>query len=190
MPNYRRVHSPGGTFFFTLVTHGRAPIFDDPVARRCLHESIALARRDRAFDLLALVLLPDHLHLLITLPPNDADFSTRLAAIKGRFSRSYPAAGDVEQPQSASRNRQGYRGFWQKRFWEHEVRDDPDLFHCLDYTHYNPVKHGLATCPHAWPWTTFHSFVRDGRYEPDWCCVCDNRIRRPPPAGIPGAEMD
>ena len=190
MPDYRRAYQPGGSFFLTLVTHARAPLFDDPLARRCLHESLALARHDRPFDLLAVVLLPEHLHLIVTLPDGDADFSTRVAAVKGRFSRRWLAAGGAEQPQSASRRRQAYRGVWQKRFWEHWVPDEPDLIRCLDYTHYNPVKHGHARCPHEWPWTTFHRFVRERRYEPDWCCACDGRTVRAAPAEIPGAEMD
>jgi putative transposase len=193
VPDYRRACQPGGTFFLTLVTHGRVRLFDDPAARRCLHESITLARRDRTFDLLAAVLLPEHLHLLITLPDGDADFSIRIAAIKGRFSRRWLAANGAEAPQSASRTRQQYRGLWQKRFWEHTVRDDADLTRCCDYIHFNPVKHRHATCPHAWSWTTFHRFVRERRYDADWCCACNGRTpadQFKPPADVPGAEMD
>lgn len=190
MPNYRRAYQRGGTYFLTLVTHQRMRLFDDALARRCLHESIALTRSDRPFDLVAAALLPDHVHLILTLPEGDADFSTRVGAIKGRFTRRWLPAGGIEGQQSASRDRQEYRAVWQKRFWEHVVRDEDDLIRCLDYVHYNAVKHGLAACPHAWPWSTFHRFVRAGKYDPTWCCSCDRpRPFRVPP-DIAGAEMD
>ncbi|HEV7300073.1 MAG TPA: transposase [Tepidisphaeraceae bacterium] len=172
------------------MTHERGGVFDDAVARRCLRESIALARGDRAFDLVAAVLLPDHLHVVFTLPPGDSDFSVRVAAIKARFSRRWVASGGGERAQSASRDRQGYRGIWQKRFWEHTVRDADDLAHCVNYFHYNPVKHGYSTCPHAWEWSTFHRFVREQRYAADWHCACGGVPAQPPVADIRGAEMD
>jgi putative transposase len=192
MPNYRRAYVPGGTFFLTVVTHDRAPLFHDALARKCLRESMALARRDHPFVLLAATLLPEHLHLVIALPENDADFSVRIGAIKARFTRRWLAAGGTERKQSAARRRQDYRGVWQKRFWEHWVRDERDLGRCFDYIHYNPVKHGHVACPHAWPWTTFHRFVREGRYEADWCCACEGRegSMPTPPAEMVGAEMD
>jgi putative transposase len=138
----------------------------------------------------AAVLLPDHLHLMLTLPDGDADFSIRVAAIKARFTRRWVAADGDGREQSASRERQGYRGVWQKRFWEHAVRDDDDRIRCLDYIHYNPVKHRLARCPHAWPWSTFARFVRQNDYAPDWHCTCDGRAALKIPTNIPGAEMD
>jgi putative transposase len=191
MPNYRRTFEPGGTFFLTLVTHRRTPLFDNAAARRTLHNAIVTARNSRPFDLVAAVLLPDHLHLLISLPTHDADFSTRIAAIKARFTREWLRMGAGENEQSAARLRKAYRGIWQKRFWEHLVRDESSLAACCDYIHYNPVKHGHAQCPHAWPWSSFHRFVTERRYPPEWLCVCDSN---PPPASpphpLPGAEMD
>jgi putative transposase len=90
-----------------------------------------------------------------------------------------------------SRQRRGYRGIWQKRFWEHAVRDTDDLHHCYDYIHYNPVKHGVATCPHAWEWTSFHRFARERKYDEQWCCACRTRENRDIiPVDIVGAEMD
>jgi putative transposase len=137
-----------------------------------------------------MVLLPDHLHLVITLPPGDAAFSKRIAAIKARFTRAYLAGGVAETSQSASRDRQGYRGVWQKRFWEHLIRDEDDLAACCDYIHYNPVKHGHVRCPHAWPWSTFHRHVRHNNYPADWLCACDPTRSPQPPRDLPGAEMD
>jgi putative transposase len=199
VPEYRRAFQPGGTFFLTLVTHGRAPLFADGRARRCLHEAVALARRDHPFTLVAAVLLPEHLHLLLTLPEGDADFSIRVGAVKARFTRQWLAGagaggggGGIERRQSDSRARQGYRGVWQKRFWEHAVRDAADRVGCCDYLHYNPVKHGHVVCPHEWEWSTFHRFVRERKYEHDWCCACagDAPSGLLIPPDIRGAEMD
>ena len=127
MPNYRRAVRPGGTFFLTLVTHERRPMLADDFARQALRRAIGMTRRERAFDLVAAVLLPDHVHLVIELPAGDADFSTRMAAIKGRFSRMWIKAGRAVGRQSASRDRQQYAGVWQKRFWEHLIRDEDAL---------------------------------------------------------------
>jgi len=173
MPNYRRAIQPGGTFFLTLVTHERRRLFDEELARTHLRHAIAAARGDRPFELVASVLLPDHLHLIVQLPAGDADFSLRVSAIKARFTRAYLGAGGTETSQSRSRDHQRHRGVWQKRFWEHLVRDENDLIDCIEYVHYNPVKHGLATCPHAWEWSSFGRFVEKGHCPRQWCCACD-----------------
>lgn len=136
------------------------------------------------------MLLPDHLHLILRLPEDDADFSTRVGAIKATFTREWLATGGTELAGSASRERQRYRGVWQKRFWEHVIVGDADLARCEEYIWFNPVKHGLVRCPHAWPWSTFRREVRAGRLRRDWRCVCDGRPPSPPPLDIPGAEMD
>ncbi len=190
MPNYRRAWQPGGTFFLTLATHRRMRWFADAVARRCLHDAIARVRRDFPFSLVAAALLPDHLHLIMELPADDTNFSIRISAIKGHFTRRWFDAGGSCAQQSASRQRQGYAGIWQKRFWEHAVRDSDDLNRCLDYIHYNPVKHALATCPHTWRWTTFARFVLEGKYADNWQCACSGAMTGSPPADIPGAEMN
>jgi putative transposase len=179
MPWYRRYFKPGGTFFFTLVTEGRAPFLCDDSARRILHDAIDLCRQTRPFTLDAIVLLPDHLHAIWTLPDNDADFSTRWAFIKSTFTRHWLAAGGRERPRSASRLRTRRRGVWQRQFWEHCLRDENDLHRHLDYIHYNPVKHALAPCPHAWPWSTFPRFVDRLCYDPAWLCTCDGRHPTP-----------
>ena len=122
------------------------------------------------------MLLHDHLHLLITLPDEDADFSRRITSIKSTFTRSYLASGGDEQSRSRSGLRQRSRGIWQRRFREHTIRDETDRNRHLDYIHYNAVKHGCVDCPHAWPHSTFHQFVSSKRYELDWCCQCDGRV--------------
>jgi putative transposase len=191
MPNYRRAVQPGGTFFFTLVTENRAPLFTEESNRLLLRRAIAACRHHRPFTLDAIVLLPDHLHLLITLPDDDTDYSTRLSVIKSDFTRHYLAAGGHEQPRSPSRLRQEYRGVWQRRFWEHTIADPDDLHNHLDYIHYNPVHHELTTCPHTWPHTSFHQFVARNDYLPDWCCVCNGRMYPPPNFdSLPIADME
>jgi putative transposase len=124
------------------------------------------------FVLDAIVLLADHLHLLMTLPPSDADYPLRLANLKSGFTRAYLAAGGHEQTRSASRLRQRTRGVWLKRYWEHTIRDAKDLENHFNYICYNPVKHGVASCPHAWPHSSFHRLVAEKRYRADWCCRC------------------
>jgi putative transposase len=176
MPNYRRAIQPGGTFFLTLVAERRAKVFETEIARTLLREAIEHCRKLHPFVLHAIVLLHDHLHLLITLPDGDADFSRRITSIKSTFTRSFLAAGGSEQSRSRSRLRQRSRGIWQRRFWEHTIRDETDRNRHLDYIHYNAVKHGYVDCPHAWPHSTFHQFVSRGLYDKDWQCQCDGRI--------------
>jgi putative transposase len=182
MPNYRRLFQPGGTFFFTLVTAGRRPLFAQESARRCLHQTIGETQARWPFDLTAVVLLPDHLHCIWKLPEDDADYSTRWACIKKAFSRLWLASGGAET--AVSRARQAHRetGVWQRRFWEHTIRDEDDFLHHVNYIHYNPIKHGLARCPHAWPWSSFHRWVEQGYYRPTWLCDCDAPVT--PPAAL------
>ncbi len=180
MPHYRRPFSPGGTFFFTVVTQDRQPILCSDLVRPLLRAAIAATRAERPFDQLAMVLLNDHLHALWALPPGDSDFSTRWAAIKARFTRAFLAAGATEATITADRALHGGRGVWQQRFYDHLIRDEDDRNRHLDYIHYNPVKHGVATCPHTYPYSTFSKWVERKAYESDWCCTCEGRIVRPP----------
>ncbi len=159
MPNYRRAQTPGGTFFFTLVTHLRQPVFADPLCRDLLRHSIEGVRNNHPFTIDAWVLLPDHLHCLWTLPEGDANFSKRWGMIKASFTKALNAtlAPTALRPT-----------FWQKRFWEHCIRDEQDLRQHMDYIHYNPVKHSLAETAADWPYSTFHRHVKMGNYPPDW----------------------
>jgi putative transposase len=183
MPYYRRALVPGGTYFFTLVTENRAPLFEEAAARRILRGAIAECRVRHPFDLRAIVLLPDHLHLMLALPSDDADFSSRIALIKARFTHEFLAAGGTEQPRSDARHRKRRRGVWQRWFWEHAIRDQDDYNSHLNYIHYNPVKHGLVSCPHDWRYSSFHTHVRQGVYEQSWQCVCDGQVVKPPSFG-------
>src|SRR5678816_3269059 len=119
MPTYRRLFHPGGTYFFTLVTENRAPILCSDSSRKILHDAIATCAKARPFSLNAIVLLPDHLHLLITLPENDSSFSIRISSIKAHFTHHYLASGGQEQLRQDSRLRKRRRGVWQRWFWEH-----------------------------------------------------------------------
>jgi len=149
MPEYRRRFQPGGTFFFTLVTDGRRQLFAQDSARRLLHESIDAVQTRWPFELMAIVLLPQHLNCLWRLPEEDQNYSTRWACIKKRFSQLWLASSVAEPPVSRSRQKHRECGIWQKRLWEHRIRDEEDLIHHVNYIHYNPVKHGLVRCPHA-----------------------------------------
>ena len=180
MPDYRRVFLPGGTFFFTVVTEQRARILCDPAAARCLRDAFTSTAVRWPFEIRAIVLLPDHLHTIWTLPDRDHDFSRRWAYLKKTFTQSWLNEGGSEQPISASRRKNRRRGVWQRRFWEHTVRDETDFQRHCDYIHHNPVKHGLATCPHAWAHSSFNRCVREGYYEADWHCLCNGQASPAP----------
>jgi putative transposase len=171
MPNYRRWHVAGGTYFFTVVTYERRRFLTNDTPRECLREAIERIRKQEPFEIVALVLLPDHLHAVWTLPQGDHRYSARWRRIKEMFTRRYLESGGTELPPTASRIRQGERGVWQRRFWEHSIRDEDDLKHCVDYAHYNPKKHGYVTSVRDWPWSSFHRFVSEGEYEATWGAV-------------------
>jgi putative transposase len=165
---YRRAFVPGGTFFLTLVTNGRARFLATGTGRRCLRRAFRDVRRRHPFSIEAIVLLDDHLHMLMRLPAGDADFSIRVGGIKGRFSRLYIDQGGAEPPVSDARRRKRYRGLWQARFWEHTIRDARDFKLHLDYIHANPLRHGVVNCVRNWPWSSFHRYLKLGEYEADW----------------------
>lgn len=180
MPDFIRAFVPGGTFFFTLVTYRRRPLFRDAGARGLLRRSIVEVQRRRPFKVEGMVLLPDHLHCVMVLPKDDADFSTRLRKIKEGFTRSYLASGKREAAVTSGQAAKGLRGVWQQRFWEHSISDYDDFARHMNYIHFNPVRHGLATCPHGWPWSTFAKWVRAGVYRFDWLCGCKGGTRAAP----------
>jgi putative transposase len=166
MSSYMRNFVPGGTYFFTVVTAGRAPVFADESARRILGSVSRECLRRKPVNVLATVLLPDHFHCLWALPISDSTYSERLRWIKREFTRQWLATGGMEQSHTVSDQRR--RGVWQRRFWEHTIRDEADLENHFDYIHYNPVKHGYVSSPRDWPWSTFHRWVCAGHYAADW----------------------
>ena len=191
MPNYRRAFRPGGTFFFTLVTYRRARFLCDEPARVLLRGAMEQCRAECPFTLDAMVLLPDHLHAMWTLPEGDTDFSSRWGRIKKSFTQAWVTAGGWEGAISESRGRNRRRGVWQRRFWEHTIRDERDYERHLNYIHFNPIKHNHVTCAHAWKWSSFHRLVKENLYEPHWCCGCDGRlVREPDFEGLKVEEME
>jgi putative transposase len=168
MPNYRRNYVPGGTYFFTCVTHQRQPFLTSELARKCLHDAIDKVQQDHPFEIVADVLLPDHWHTIWTLPRGDDRYPLRWMRIKELFTKAWLKAGGPEMLQSTSRIKHRLRGVWQKRYWEHTVRDEDDLCRCADYVHWNPRKHGLVTRVQDWPWSSFHRYVEAGDYELQW----------------------
>ena len=173
MSDYRRAHLPGGSFFFTVVTERRAPILCSDISRLCLRNAIRQCQQHWPFRIDAMVLLPDHLHAIWTMQGGDSRYSARWGWIKKEFAKAYLAAGGEEQPRSASRKRQRRRAILQRRFWEHCLRSEADYARHFDYVHYNPVKHGYVECAKDWPYSTFHRWVRQGVYTPNWGCKTD-----------------
>jgi putative transposase len=168
MPDYRRWYQAGGTYFFTVVTCRRLRLFAQPGARRLLALVLREVRDEMPFHTVAMCLLHDHLHAVWTLPDGDTAYSKRWQQIKGRFAQRWIGRGGVEAPVSTAQAGRGLRGIWQRRFWEHLVRDEDDLEALCDYIHYNPVKHGYVRDPADWPFSSFHRFQRLGQYAKGW----------------------
>ena len=175
MPNWRRAHVPGGSFFFTVVTDRRARFLTNLPARPLLGSIIRRCLLKWPFTLNAIVLLPDHLHAIWSLPPGDTAYPKRWGWIKKEFTKAWLTLGGCEQQQTDGRIRDGRRGVWQPKYWEHTLNDEHDFERHFDYIHYNPVKHGLVKCPRDWPWLSFHRWVRAGVYPEYWACWQDGR---------------
>ena len=168
MPTFIRSGKPGGTFFFTVVTYRRRRILAKPDSRLILREVISGVRREYPFIVDAWVLLPDHLHCIWTLPEGEGDFSKRWGLIKAGFSRRAKPLLHKTAWMTDSKERHRENTIWQRRFWEHQIRDEADLHRHLDYLHYNPVKHGLVANAADWPHSTFHRYVKQGLYPANW----------------------
>jgi putative transposase len=164
MTSYRRSQFEGGYYFFTVVTLKRRSFLTDELARACLRAAWEETRQRSYFEVVALCLLPDHIHCIWKLPEGDRDFSLRWSRIKSGFTRRYLYSDGEECIQTFSRSIKRERGIWQRRFWEHQIRDVEDLQRHVDYVHYNPVKHGLVEQVEDWPWSTYHKYVREGIY--------------------------
>jgi putative transposase len=162
MVRYRRNLVAGGTYFFTATLADRASralVVHVDALRAAFRET----RRAHPFTIDAIVVLPDHLHVVMTLPDGDADYSIRWQFIKRRFTAAVAKAG-VPIP----RHPNGEHALWQRRFWEHTIRDDRDFERHVDYIHFNPVKHGLVPRVRDWPHSSFHRYVRRGLLPDDW----------------------
>ena len=163
MPDYRRNRVSGGIYFFTVnLLERRVRLLVEHVD--ALRNAVRQVRAQRPFHIDAWVVLPDHTHCVWTLPPGDADYSSRWKAIKIAFAKALPRTERL----SAVRERKGGRGIWQRHFWEHTIRDDRDYAAHVDYVHINPVKHGLVELVADWLYSSFHRLVTDGIYPQDW----------------------
>ncbi|MCD4483578.1 transposase [Chromobacterium vaccinii] len=160
---YRRSIAGGGTWFFTVNLADRR---QDYLNRHIdvLRQVVRQVRDRHPFEIVAMVVLPDHFHAVWTLPEGDADYATRMALIKAGFSRNLPKVERIRE----SRERKRERGIWQRRYWEHQIRDAADLQAHVDYIHYNPVKHGHVERVVEWPYSSFHRYVRHGWLPGDW----------------------
>ncbi|MEN8212920.1 MAG: transposase [Pseudomonadota bacterium] len=166
MTEYRRSKLKGGTYFFTVNCAERR-------GNRLLENNVDVLRQifrhvknAHPFDIDAIVVLPEHLHCIWTLPQDDDDFGIRWALIKAGFSRLIPRGERC----SKSRINRGERGIWQRRYWEHLIRDEQDFTRHVDYIHWNPVKHGWVNRVREWPYSSFHTYVQKGIYPADWAC--------------------
>ncbi|MEO6839554.1 MAG: transposase [Bradyrhizobium sp.] len=163
MPNYRRAFVPGGCWFFTvnLLERRKALLVDHIDALRA---AVKQTHKRNPFAIDAVVVLPDHIHAVWTLPPGDADFSLRWRLIKSHFAKALPK----QERRSAVRVARNERGIWQRRFWEHLIRDETDYARHVEYCYVNPLKHGLVTRVCDWPHSSFHRDVRAGIFPEDW----------------------
>jgi len=164
MPNYRRAFIPGGTYFFTvnlLQRHDNNSLIREI---NLLRDTVRRVRKRHPFQIDAWVVLPDHLHCVWTLPPNDSNFSMRWRLIKSGFSRALPKT----ERRSEIRESAGERGIWQRHYWEHSICDDLDYQRHIDYVHVNPLKQELVRRVIDWPYSTFHQYVAQGIYLPNW----------------------
>ena len=162
MVQYRRNFLPGGTYFFTQALYNRKTSYlTDHVD--LLRIAMKKVQQKMLFSILAVVVLPEHLHTIWKLPPNDNNYAGRWRLIKSYFSHSL-----IKQNVSLLKNSRGEYNLWQKRYWEHTIKDERDLEAHIDYIHYNPVKHKLVAQPSDWPYSSFHLYIRKNLLPPNW----------------------
>ncbi len=163
---YQRAKILGGTYFFTVVTYGRKSIFADPVNVALLRNAFRDLMKKQPFIIDAFVLLPDHLHCIWSLPDGDLNYSERWRLIKSYFTKK--CLSEYRNLPGDSRIKKNEQAVWQRRFWEHLIRDENDYQRHVEYIHYNPVKHGHAKAPRDWAYSSFHKYVERGKYEANW----------------------
>ena len=168
MPIQRFPPQPG-RYFFTVATRDRRPILTSEIER--LRTAFRTTRRRYPFTVDAIVILPDHLHTIWSVPEADPDFARRWTVLKRLFSSGLPG-----NPVSDLQRRRREKGIWQRRFWEHAIRDDDDWHGHMDYIHYNPVKHGLCSRPAEWPYSSFRRWVERGWYDESWGSVAPTGV--------------
>jgi putative transposase len=165
---YKRFFQPGGTFFFTVVTYTRQVIFFDDTTINILWDAVDYVKNRHPFENYCHTILPDHLHMIWIMPEGDSDYPMRWRLIKSHFTRHWKNGRRL--PVSNSRQKKKEQGVWQRRYWEYKIRDEQDLWRHVEYIHYNPVKHQLASSPNDWRHSSFQDFVQRGFYPSDWGC--------------------
>lgn len=162
--DYRRAWHAGGTYFFTINCLQRKN--NNLLVRHIdkLRQAILKVKNAHPFKIHSWVVLPEHMHCIVELPIGDSDFATRLRLIKMLFSRSI----SKDEYRSDVRKQRRERGIWQRRYWEHLIKDEKDYQAHMDYVHINPVKHGLVKQVKDWPYSTFHKMVEQGVYAQNW----------------------
>ena len=168
MSRYRRAHTPGGTYFFTVVTYRRREILTEPESWTILRQVIKEVKQRYPFTIDAWILLPDHLHSIWTLPSGDNDYPKRWGMIKAGFTKQAKSLFHRQEWMNESKAQRRESTIWQRRYWEHQIRNDDDYQKHMDYLHYNPVKHRLVKRVVDWPHSTFHRYVKEGVYSKDW----------------------
>jgi putative transposase len=165
---YKRTFVPGATYFFTLNLQNRKSslLIKHVNALRFAFKKVQLSH---PFYIDAIVIMPDHCHLLMTLPETDRHYPKRLSLIKATFSRQIV----LDEVISKSRQRKRERGIWQRRYWEHLIRDERDYEHHVNYIHYNPVKHGYVKKPSEWCYSSIHRWIGQGILQENWACSDD-----------------
>jgi putative transposase len=144
---------------------------------------------EKPFIINAAVILPEHIHFLWTLPPDDRDYSYRVGRMKVLFTRALRGVNNLPDDVCESRRKHRESDVWQRRFYEHTIRDEFDFRKHLDYLYFNPVKHRLAQCVHDWEYSSFHRGVRQGEYDIGWGCQCNGNIFTPAVTSLMNLEM-
>jgi putative transposase len=168
MSHYRRANTTGATYFFTVVTYQRRNFLCDDDARVALRDAIIKARERHPFQIDAWVLLPDHLHAIWTLPPDDANFTLRWQQIKRHVTQQCGHRLHENALMNESKHKHRESTLWQRRYWEHQIRDEADYQRHMDYVHYNPVRHGLVARAIDWPHSSFQRYHASGVYGENW----------------------
>jgi len=161
--NYRRVFAPGASYFFTLTLQNRR---SDLLTCKTKELRVAFQQvmKTHPFIIDGIVVLPEHIHMILTLPLDDTNYSQRISCIKSTFSRQLEPTELIHSSKQTKRE----RGIWQRRFWEHLIRDEQDYKRHLDYIHYNPVKHGHVKSPSKWAYSSIHRYIKAGILPANW----------------------
>lgn len=173
MSRYRRANTEGASYFFTVVTYRRRTFLCDEFVRNALRQAINKVRMQYPFTIETWVLLPDHIHTIWTLPPNDANFSLRWQLIKRHVTKQCAEQLHRAEWMTQSKTKHRESTLWQRRYWEHQIRDELDFKRHVDYCHYNPVKHALVSQVKDWPYSSFHRHVALGMYDAGWAGVSE-----------------